>query len=288
MTQQNPLTSHAGLLATLPTGAKLMLTAFLAIIGFGYLIAVANIFSHHALADGKEGLSLDDLRTVYSGIDVPAKADGEIPSRMLTMLRGEMRQYTSSDAHFSVLEDWLRKGGKEAEIEMGEGKVTPKRAMLLDCMRCHAQSTGTQIAKEAPFGPDEFTIDYAMLASFITPAKSSESESTVRVAPQRTLHRLILISHQHMLAIPMFTLVVGLMFLVTRWPPGLRHVVAPIPMLVLVADFASWWLARIAEPFIYIIAAAGGLFGAAFGFQLLAVVIDMWRPAGQGARDGEE
>ena len=103
MTNTQTQPRWTGILATLPGGAKIMLTIFLAIIGSGYLVAVANIFYSHQMADGKEGVTLDDLRAVYSGMEVPAEAE-EIPSRMLTMIRGEMRQYIWSDASFPGLE----------------------------------------------------------------------------------------------------------------------------------------------------------------------------------------
>lgn len=281
MTHTNPLTRYAGVLAGLPAGPRLMLTAFLALIGFGYLIAVANIFSHHANADGNDGLSIDDLRVVYSGMDVPAGAGAEVPSRMLTMLRGEMRQYASSEAHFTVLEGWLAKGAPEAGLEQGEGKITPRRVLILDCMRCHALSTGTEIAKQAPFGPDEFTPDSAMLVRFTAPAKS-KSPGVVRAAPQYTLPRLILISHQHMLAIPMFTLAVAILFMLSRVPARWKNALTPLPMIILVFDFSGWWLARVAEPFVYVIAAAGGLFSAVLGFQIIAAAVDLWRGPPRG------
>lgn len=268
--------SFTGILPALPTGARILLTAFLAIIGTGYLVAVANIYWRHQMADGKEGVSLGDLRAVYSGTTVAADAR-ELPSRMLTMIRGEMRQYFSSDAHFSVLETWLKEGGSEAGLTKGEAKAVPKRVLLMDCMRCHAQSTETRISKEAPFGPDEFNVDYGLISRFVSTSKGP-SPGEVRVPPQYTIPRLILVSHQHMLAIPMFTLIIGLLFMTTRLPPMLRGVMTPIPMIAVLFDLSGWWLARVADSFVLVIAGAGGLFALSFGFQIFCVLVDMWRP----------
>lgn len=265
-----------GILPALPTSTRIMLTAFLAIIGSGYLVAVANIYSRHQMADGKEGVSLGDLRVVYSGTTVAADSK-ELPSRMLTMIRGEMRQYFSSDANFSVLESWLKEGGSEAGLTKGEAKAKPNRVLLVDCMRCHAQSSETRISKEAPFGPDEFTIDYNLISRFVSPSKG-QSPGEVRVPPQYTIPRLVLVSHQHMLAIPMFTLIVGLLFMTTRLPPALRGVMTPIPMIAVLFDLSGWWLARVADSFVMVIAGAGGLFALSFGFQIFCVLVDMWRP----------
>lgn len=276
MTNTQTQQRWTGILAALPGGGKVMLTIFLAIIGSGYLVAVANIFYSHQMADGKEGVTLDDLRAVYSGMEVLAE-EKEIPSRMLTMVRGEMRQYFSSDANFAVLETWLKDGGKKEALDKGESKKTPNRVILIDCMRCHAQSTATEVSKESPFGPDEFTVEYDMISRYVTP-KKKDAAGMVQTPPQYTVPRLILVSHQHMLAIPVFTLLVGLMFLTTRMPPGLKGVLTPLPMLAVLLDFVGWWAARSMEPFVLVIAAAGGLFGITFGIQLIWVVIDMWRP----------
>lgn len=273
----SPTTNRfTGILPALPTSTRIMLTAFLAIIGSGYLVAVANIYSRHQMADGKEGVSLGDLRVVYSGTTVAADSK-ELPSRMLTMIRGEMRQYFSSDANFSVLESWLKEGGSEAGLTKGEAKAKPNRVLLVDCMRCHAQSSETRISKEAPFGPDEFTIDYNLISRFVSPSKG-QSPGEVRVPPQYTIPRLVLVSHQHMLAIPMFTLIVGLLFMTTRLPPALRGVMTPIPMIAVLFDLSGWWLARVADSFVLVIAGAGGLFALSFGFQIFCVLVDMWRP----------
>ena len=85
-----------GALAKLPTGARLMLTAFLAIIGTGYLVAVLNIYHSHSKADGVDGMSLDDIRAVYSGLTVARGRPA--PSRMLTVRRARISPLRGSRA----------------------------------------------------------------------------------------------------------------------------------------------------------------------------------------------
>lgn len=278
-----------GRLRSLPASVRLMITAFLAIIGSGYVVALVNIYYSHRMADGRAGLSMDDIRAVYSGLLVPAGgAGGEIPSRMLTMLRGEMRQYVSSDENFAVLETWLTSGAAEDDLDRTIGGATPRRVVIRDCLRCHARSTGTDISKKSPFGPDEFEVDYALLAPVLPAAEGpatgaghgtvDDTGSLVRVAPQYTVPRLILVSHQHMLAIPVFTLIVGLLFAMTRLPRGIRAVLTPLPMLATAVDFSGWFLARVADGFIVFIAGAGAVFGLVLGVQILSVAADLWMP----------
>lgn len=278
-----------GLLPTLPAGARLMLTAFLAIIAAGYLIAVANIFERHGMADAREGLSTGDIRAVYSG--GPRAAGEAVTSHMLTMLAGSMRQYVSSEFDYAILETWLKAGGSEAGLDespmtpSSDGEEsssrrrkarTPRRIIIRDCMRCHAQSSNTDIARIAPFGKDEFDVDYAMLSKFISGDASGAPPG--RSPPQYDRARLILHSHQHMLSIPMFTMAVGVLFMLTRTPSALKSILLPIPMLAAVVDFASWWLARTGDVWTYAIAVAGGVFGISLAIQIAATVIDLWRP----------
>lgn len=276
MMDANSQDRWTGRLPNLPVAVRIMLTAFLAIIGFGYLTAVANIFFRHELADGKPGLSLDDIRAVYGGL---ASKDGKAPaavSRMLTMIRGEMRQYISSESDFTVLEEWLKSGGAEAGLDKGEKRKTPRRVIIRDCLRCHAADAGTDISKKASFGPDEFTVDYARIAGLVG-SKRKDASGASFSPPQYTMPHLVLFSHQHMLTIPMFTLVVGLLFMMTRLSWRWRSVLTPLPMVAILLDFSGWWLARLSNGFVVFIVAGGAIFSIAFGAQILIIAWDLWR-----------
>lgn len=265
-----------------PTGFRVMLSAFVFMIGVGYLFALANIYHQHQMADGRAGLSLDDLRASYSGLTVKRSKETVIPSRMLTMLRTSMREYVEDGADFEVLESWLKAGGSEAGMSEGEARRTPERMLILNCMRCHAQSANTDISRKAPFGPDDFTVDYEMIRPLVATETNLENDE-VFVPPQLTVPRLVLVTHAHMLAIPMFTLVVGALFACARFPRRARGWLTPLPMIVLIFDFAGWWLARGIPASIYVIAGAGAVFGAVFGLQIVVVLIDLWRPEKRSA-----
>lgn len=266
------------LLPNLPVGARVMLTAFLVIVGAGYLSAVANIYHTHQMADGREGLSIDDVRAVYAGLQVTRTDDAILPSRMLTMIHGAMRQYIDREDDFEILETWLKDGGVLTGLDEGPRRKTPRRALIRNCLRCHARSTGTDISKKSPFGPNELEVDPQMIAGFVA-AGAESTDEVVDLPPQYDLPRLVLISHVHMLAIPLFTLIVAVLFMMTRLPTAWRTVLTPAPMLAMVCDFSGWWLARFAGGFVYVILAAGAVFGLAFGFQVIVVLIDLWRPA---------
>lgn len=265
-----------------PVGVRIMLTAFVGMIGVGYLFAIANIYHQHQMADGEAGLKLNDLRASYSGLTVRRTNETTIPSRMLTMLRTSMREYVDDEADFNVLESWLKAGGSEAGLTEGEGRKTPERALILNCLRCHATSANTEISHKSPFGPDELSVDYAMIKPLVA-AETSVDRDIVEVPPQLTIPRLVLVTHAHMLAIPVFTLIVGGLFAGARFPRRLQSWLTPMPMLALILDFSGWWLARSAAGAIYLIAGAGAIFGLVFGLQIVVVLFDLWRPQPRSA-----
>lgn len=280
-----------GGLARLPAGLRLMIGTFVVIIGCGYLSAVANVYYSHRLADGTEGLGLGDIRAVYGGLRAgDAKAGGAATSRMLTMVRGAMRQYFDSDEDYAILEKWLVAGADPAGLDAGEGRQTPRRVLIRSCLRCHAVSTGSEIARKAPFGQDEFDADAAMLARFTGAGGANAAATGDAIGdptdkrdhlapPQYDVPRLLLISHQHMLAIPIFTILIGGLFALTRWPAWFRAVLVPLPMLATLLDFSGWYLARVWSGGAWLIAVMGGVFGLALGVQILAILIDLARPA---------
>lgn len=279
-----------GGLARLPVGLRLMTGTFVGIIGLGYLAAIANVYYSHRLADGAEGLGLGDIRAVYGGMRAAdAKAAGAATSRMLTMVRGAMRQYFDSDEDYAILEKWLVAGADPAGLDAGDGRQTPRRVLIRNCLRCHAVSTGSEIARKAPFGKDEFDADAAMLARFTGAgggkdgiaegdAGAPRDKASAFAPPQYDVPRLLLVSHQHMLAIPIFTVLIGGLFALTRWPARFRAALVPLPMLATLLDFSGWYLARVWGGGAVLIGVMGGVFGLAFGVQILAILIDVLRP----------
>jgi len=266
--------------------AKVMLTAFLMLVGAGYLVALFNIYEHHQDADLEPGLTLNDLRRVYHGLETEATEEVQavLPSPMLKMVSpgGKMRKNLEKGGQQDVetLISWLEEGGQRekfaSEGAYGAGTPSPQQVIARNCIRCHHADGGD--AEDVPYAPDPDTLpDFERVSAKSTPeAGPTTSEAgTVYLAPEDRAE-LVQITHAHMLAIPVFVLIVGWLFLQTGFPGRVKLVLGPLPMLALCADFASWWLARPFEPFIYVIAAAGAVFGLSFSLQILCTAYWMW------------
>ncbi|MEP0843330.1 MAG: hypothetical protein HRF43_11560 [Phycisphaerae bacterium] len=267
-------------LRQLPASARLMLTGFLAITGTGYLVAVANIYYSHRAADGNpESLSLDDVRAVYAGLTVEVKAGQAPPSRMLEMARTKMREFFKSDAEFEALEGWLIAGARQETFQTPLPGVdkSPHDILSDSCIRCHAPDgeKAQEKAHKSPFAADILSpVDYQLISKF-TRSAVTETAGQARVPPQST-QRLVLVSHVHMLSIPVFTLMTSLLCALTRLPALLRGPLVAVPMLALVVDFAGWWLARQWAPAVWLIVGAGPVFGVFFGAQVVVAFLAMW------------
>lgn len=336
-------------LSSLPRSARITLTAFLTLIGFGYLSALGNLYYQQELADGKPGLTLDDLRVTFHGADIeipPSSATSNesapIPqltgqraenaanpnselhnpqaarvtkSRMLEMVEpgGKMRKnlVEGGESAVRVLTTWLEQGAPQATFEKMdfEKPDDPSPSLIIadHCLSCHNAASGEK--KETPYGPDLFTVDYQMVFKYAAPgtahshsnsdrtatspstiapassdrsalANSTQSRATQasksrRLGPVPISH-LFLTTHLHMLTIPVFTLILAGLFLFSNAPGWLKSLITAAPMITLIFDFGCWWLARIFEPAIYVLAVTGGIFGLTIAIQLLTVTASLW------------
>ena len=51
-------------------------------------------------------------------------------------------------------------------------------------------------------------------------------------------------THAHVMTVPVFTFVVGVLFLMTGIPQSVKLVLGPLPMLAVLLDISGWWMAR--------------------------------------------
>jgi len=269
-------------LAGLSLPAKVLVTLFLALVGLGYLAATANIYFQHEGADGERGLGSDDLRQTFHGIEKQVVAG----SPMLDQVRpgGDMREYLDPGGEPEIrgLTSWLEDGAKEEDFAKPgltqAGDPSAKAVIATRCVECHHSDGGDM--EDVPFAATaDSEPEFALVAEVATPDYERQ-----RSGPQST-KKLVHVTHAHILAIPVFTLIVGVLFLMTGLPTGVKLILGPLPMLAIIADIGSWWLARFIEPFIYVIAASGAVFGAAYGLQILCILASMWlgRSGGQSS-----
>jgi hypothetical protein len=273
-------------LARLTLPAKLLVTLLLAVIGPGYLFGVGNIFFQHQMADGEPGLTIDDLRRNFHGLEKTITPESKVTvnSKMLEEVRpgGGMREYLEQGGEPAIrgLITWLENGAKEEEfVQTGLVEAGDPSAMEIiraNCVECHHADGGDM--EDVPFAPDDASDpEYPLVLTTAEPEITVDESGPriVQLAPINT-RRLVHVTHAHILTIPVFTFIVGALFLMTGLGSTVKLVIGPLPMLAVLLDIGGWWAARVFEPFIYVIAGAGGLFGLFYAVQILCVLGSMW------------
>lgn len=262
----------------LPLAWKGLITCFLLLLGSGYFVAQLNVLARNQYVDGKPGLGFRDLLLKYHGGRVTAEPGEALPSRMLEMIQGSMRQYFQNDHENAVLLGWLRNGATREAFTAGD-EPTPSDVMLT-CLRCHAADSGEDIAKDSPFGPDMFDLDFDLVARHTLSAEPGAS-SVWR--PPTAWEDLAMTTHAHIFSVPTFVIMLGGLFLWSGWPSGLwRTYLGCAPLALFFAELASWWLARIpgiGAFFAIMIGVFAAAFGIAYLFQWVIVMLALWRPA---------
>lgn len=87
-------------------------------------------------------------------------------------------------------------------------------------------------------------------------------------------------AHAHALSMAPLTVVVGLLALATAFPRRITGGLLGFAGVALAVDLGAWWLARMDDRWVYIIAAAGGVYNAAMVLMVLVTLIELWRPRG--------
>lgn len=208
-------------LENLALPVRALFTGYLLVIGLGLLMAGAQIMLTHGMADGKLGLSIDDLVYSYFG-------DRE-GSKLEAKLNGSMKDNAPGEARMEMIK-WARAGAPEGEWET---KIKP----LVDqyCVACHANMPGI-----TNIGQKDLMIKVAAID---------------KGASLTTLTR---VSHIHLFGIAFIFFFVGLIFsFATGFNPIVKSLLIFTPFLFLIVDIASWWLTKWHPGFAWLVMIGG-------------------------------
>jgi hypothetical protein len=135
-----------------------------------------------------------------------------------------------------------------------------REILASSCMPCHSHAEATE---EAP--PLEYWEDISKVAF------SREVEAVpVKVLAAST--------HTHALTLAGLGLIIGALWLATRWPRALTGGLFLVASAALLVDLACWWLARDWVGLVVAIAAAGAVYVGSTCLMLAGIVADLWLP----------
>jgi hypothetical protein len=185
---------------------RVLFTGFLLVVGLGLCMAGAQIMLTHGMADGKPGLSMNDIVYSYYG--------NRSGSKLESALTGNMKDKAPSDVNFALIK-WVRDDAPVAEWS----KVGP----LLEkhCAKCHDSESGL---------PEV--------------AKLEVSKGLAEIDHGASIASLTRVSHIHLFGISFIFLFVGWIFGMAEFNQRWKLILISTPFAFLVLDVASWWLTK--------------------------------------------
>ena len=228
-------------LKQMDTPVKVLFTGYLSTVAVGYLVALIQILFTHGMADGKFGLSIDDIVYSYYG--------NRSGTMLETKLNGSMKDNASEQERFAIIQ-WVRDGAdKDDYVDDGIEKIIQDR-----CVMCHSKGASV---------PD-FT-DFKVLKELAREDEGATFGSLTRV------------SHIHLFGISFIFMFVGLIFSFSE-TSTLRYkcIAIGMPYVFLLVDILSWWLTKLNPMFAWLVIFAGAGMAVSFLFMWTVSVAEMW------------
>jgi hypothetical protein len=228
-------------LSTLGIPVKILFSGYLMVIAIGYGMAMIQILFTHGMADGKFGLSIEDIVYSYYG--------NRSGSPLEAKLNGSMKANAPETERFQVIQ-WVRDGAGQKQYESEVKPIFEKR-----CVMCHNADAG---------GLPDFE-------KFENVKKFTESDHGA------TFASLTRVSHIHLFGISFIFMFVGLIFALSSGVPlKLKATAIVMPYVFLLLDIASWWLTKLNAHFALLVVIGGGGLAMAFVFMWVVSMYEMW------------
>ncbi len=224
------------------TPIKVLFTGYLVTVGIGYFFALIQILLTHGMADGKFGLSIDDIVYSYYG-----NRSGTVLEQQLN---GAMKEYAPDDERFQIIQ-WVRDGADEETYkEDGIDKIIQTR-----CVMCHNQEAS---------GRPNFN-EFAQLKKLAAQDEGSSVGTLTRG------------SHIHLFGISFIFMFVGIIFSFSETTNmKFKCIAVGMPYIFLVTDILSWWLTKYYPVFAWLVVFAGMGMGVSFIFMWVTSIMEMW------------
>jgi len=227
-------------LPSLSLSIKALFTGYILVTGLGLMMAGAQIMLTHGMADGKFGLSVNDIVYSYYG-----NRDG---SKLESKLNGSMKDKATPEENLTMIK-WAREG---APKEQWEPMIKP----IVDakCAMCHAHTpTLPNITK------------YDIMQHVAQVDEGADIASLTRVA------------HIHLFGIAFIFFFIGLIFsMAVGFKKWVKALLIIVPFAFLILDVASWWLTKVNPGFAYLVIIGGFGYSLTAAVMLFTSLYQMW------------
>jgi len=234
----------------LPPSTRVLLTAFLAMVGVGYVMSLFYLLLVEVTPHQKMGMNaVQGVIHKYYG-----KRDA---TKLESALRGEMSDFITPPERGEIVK-WIHDGAKP------EGYASIEPIVARNCLACH------DVGGEPP-----------LLSSY-------EGVATLtKVDLGEGVRKLAEVSHVHLFGMAFLFMLTGVIFSLCELRESFKVAVVITPFLAMLVDIGSWWLTHYETPFAYTVLVGGLLMSSAVPIQVCVPIYQMWkRPKQHQVADG--
>ena len=232
--------TNSALLPNLPLPMRSLFTGYILVVGVGLLMAGVQVWLTHGMADGKVGISVDDIVYSYYG--------DRTNSKLETKLKGSMQDKASAQVKRDMIM-WAQQGASRQAWDDHIGAQFQN-----NCVMCHSVIPGIP----------SFTTYEGVL-----PATAVDTGETVDA--------LARVSHIHLFGIAFIFFFVGYIFdRAVGFKPVLQSLLIFTPFAFLLVDVLSWWLTKWYPNFALLTIIGGIGYSVASTIMLLTSLYQMW------------
>lgn len=226
-------------LPDLPLPVKVLFCGYLLVIGLGLCMSGLQIMLTHGMADGKFGLSIDDIVYSYYG--------NRSGSEMESKLNGSMGEMGTPEARLDIIK-WVRNGAPQADWEASIKDLFEKH-----CVACHQA-----------------------IPNLVGLAGYEEVKKLTMTSEGASLQTLTRVSHIHLFGISFIFLFLGMIFsLAVGIPMWLKISTMAFPFAFLIVDILSWWMTKWIPGFAWLTLVGGVGYSIAFTIMWLVSMYQM-------------
>ncbi len=227
-------------LTRLALPVKVLFTGYLVAIGVGLMMAGLQIMLTHGMADGKFGLSVDDIVYSYYG--------NRSGSKLEKALNGSMKDKAPANERIEIIK-WAQDGADKAEWEQKIKPIVMKR-----CAMCHAHMPGLPNVTKYEVMQELSEVDQGASISTLTR-----------------------VSHIHLFGISFIFMFVGFIFsFAYGFKKWIKVALILTPFAFLVLDIASWWLTKMWPGFAWLTIIGGAAYTLASTIMIVTSLWQMW------------
>lgn len=208
-------------LPNMPAPLKALFAGYLLVIGVGLLMAGLQIMLTHGMADGKVGLSKNDIVYSYYG--------DRTHSLLESKLNGSMKANAPDEVRTDIIK-WVHKGAPKDDWD-----AHFKGVFAQHCVVCHS------VVPNIP--------NFNNFEEVQKVAATSEGASFTS---------LTRVSHIHLFGISFIFFFIGFIFsFAVGVPKKLKIIAIAFPFAFLIIDILSWWLTKLAPGFAFLTIVGG-------------------------------